>query len=307
MRIGGVSIGETYGRLTVVAYNGVNQHQKTRWLCRCSCGNERTVVGGSLRSGNTTSCGCVHLESLRSRRSALKAKYRKEYDAWKAIHQRCGNPNNPSYRDYGARGVRVAAAWNGAAGFVSFLTDVGIAPTAQHSIDRIDGTKGYEPGNCRWATPATQSANRRSVRQYAHDGQSLTLIEWARALNMSYTTLDYRLRVGGLSFAQATVEPCGPFREVRRGKVYTAWLQIKQRCHNPRHHQYANYGGRGILVCDTWRTSFDAFYAEVGDPPTPQHSLDRRNNEKGYEPGNCRWATSHEQAQNRRSSTRSAA
>jgi hypothetical protein len=71
------------------------------------------------------------------------------------------------------------------------------------------------------------------------------------------------------------------------------------RCRNPRNARYKDYGGRGITVCEAWR-SFEAFLADMGRRPSPAHSLDRRENDGNYEPGNCRWATPEEQANNRR-------
>jgi hypothetical protein len=91
----------------------------------------------------------------------------------------------------------------------------------------------------------------------------------------------------------------------RNGKVcqwsseYTAWAQMKQRCYNPKEHNYARYGGRGIRVADEWRNNFEAFFAHIGPRPSELHSLDRIDNNKNYEPGNVRWATKAEQQQNR--------
>lgn len=87
-----------------------------------------------------------------------------------------------------------------------------------------------------------------------------------------------------------------------RSAEYRAWTAMKARCANPKVNGYARYGGRGVSVCERWLHSFDNFLEDVGRKPTPEHSLDRKNNDGNYEPGNCRWATRIEQANNGRRS-----
>lgn len=82
-----------------------------------------------------------------------------------------------------------------------------------------------------------------------------------------------------------------------------SWETMKRRCFNPNYQNYKYYGGRGITVCEKWRNSFLAFYQDMGPKPTPKHTLDRIDVNKGYEPSNCRWATQLDQARNKRNIT----
>jgi hypothetical protein len=84
-------------------------------------------------------------------------------------------------------------------------------------------------------------------------------------------------------------------------KVYRAWAEIIRRVENPRFNKTKHYMGRGIKMYPEWRQSFEIFYAYIGDPPSPKHSIDRINNDGNYEPGNIRWATHAQQMRNRRS------
>lgn len=87
----------------------------------------------------------------------------------------------------------------------------------------------------------------------------------------------------------------------RRGtSLYNRWASMIQRCENPNDRWYESYGGRGVTVCERWKNSFEDFLVDVGEPPTPKHQLDRIDNDKGYEPGNVRWATPRQQSVNKR-------
>jgi hypothetical protein len=79
---------------------------------------------------------------------------------------------------------------------------------------------------------------------------------------------------------------------------YQTWLSMIKRCENQNHHKYPRYGGRGIKICERWRTNFENFYADMGQRPSDKHSIDRIDNDGHYEPGNCRWATWSEQRRN---------
>ena len=81
--------------------------------------------------------------------------------------------------------------------------------------------------------------------------------------------------------------------------IYRIWSEMIQRCGNPNNQHWGHYGGRGIKVCDEWK-DFRSFYRDMGDRPSPKHSIDRVDNDGNYEPSNCRWATKSEQNRNQR-------
>lgn len=127
--------------------------------------------------------------------------------------QRCTNPKNDRFASYGGRGITVCERWRRS--FDAFATDVGARPSRQHTIDRIDNTKGYEPGNVRWATAIQQQRNMRSNVQVTFRGETLLLVEWAERLKIKYTTLSLRL-FRGWSVERALDEAVVPRRRTKK-------------------------------------------------------------------------------------------
>lgn len=120
-----------------------------------------------------------------------------EYALWLSFKQRCLNPRDKNYPNYGGRGITVCDHW--ASSFQAFYDDMGPRPSPDLTLDRIDNRQGYEPGNCRWATRQTQAENRRNVTFVTVDGLKVTLKEAARRLGVNYATVLYRKNVTGYS------------------------------------------------------------------------------------------------------------
>jgi hypothetical protein len=126
------------------------------------------------------------------------------YRVWNNMRNRCLNPHNRGFWKYGARGVTVAERW---ASFENFLADMGERPSPKHSIDRIDNSRGYEPGNCRWLDMRGQQNNRTNNRRVTYLGETFTLAEWAQRTGLSNSTLQNRLDLLGWPIERALTTP----------------------------------------------------------------------------------------------------
>lgn len=202
----------------------------------------------------------------------------REYKIWSAMKNRCLNPKNSNYSDYGGRGIKIYEPWIHY--FQAFYEYLGPRPTPQHSLDRYPDNDGnYEPGNVRWATKLEQTQNRRPCKTGPTHGN-----------------FDH----GGVGTPE-----------------YKTWGSAKNRCFNPKNDRYPDYGGAGTTMCQGWRDNFPIFLKDLGKKPSPEHTLMRLDPSGHYSCGrcgeclaegwlpNCRWGTKTEQNRNRRPSARS--
>lgn len=184
--------GTIVGRLTVVEPAPYKPGTHRKWLCLCECGNQVTLRSSQIKSESVHSCGCFRSDNQREKATRHGLYYHPSYATWNRMMQRCHNENSDDFPQYGASGITVAPEWHDPA---AFIADMGERPEGT-SIDRIDNSQGYRPGNCRWATPVQQANNTRRTRLYEHDGKTLSIRQWERELGINHGTLWARLNKG---------------------------------------------------------------------------------------------------------------
>ncbi len=106
-----------------------------------------------------------------------------EYTIWIGIKARCYNKKDPSYHNYGGRGIKMDNRWLGENGFINFYNDMGMRPSLKHSVERINNDKNYGNTNCRWATSLEQNSNTRTNRWYEYNGKKMILARWTESIN----------------------------------------------------------------------------------------------------------------------------
>lgn len=194
--------GRVFGKLTVLRFVPT-EGRHAKWLCKCECGNEKVVMSQSLAAGLTVSCGCVGKEQRRAANTSHgesgNAKRSGAYSSWANMMMRCEWGGHPSYDAYGAKGIRVCERWRA---FENFKADMGGRPRGA-SIDRIDNRKGYEPGNCRWATRREQALNTSRTVVVMFDGEPVPAVILCERLGISKKALRARAQRRGNDYALA--------------------------------------------------------------------------------------------------------
>jgi len=185
-------VGQKFSRLEVVSHHH-KTGKKVFWICKCECSKEVVVLGGSLTSVNTTSCGCFKKEETTKRFTTHGMTHTSTFKSWSDMKQRCLNPNDRGYKHYGGRGIQVCQRWQES--FENFLEDMGVCPDGL-TLDRQNNDGNYEKDNCKWATKDEQMNNRRNSVVLEYEGQSKTAAQWAKEKGISPYTIYDRLSSG---------------------------------------------------------------------------------------------------------------
>jgi hypothetical protein len=190
-----------FGRLVALwhSHTNIDQYKKSKnyrkyFKCICDCNQLTIVERNSLVSGNTKSCGCLEKETVKKVNTKHGKSKTREHNIWSGLKQRCLNKKNNHYKNYGARGILISQKW--LYSFESFILDVGIAPSKNHSLDRINNDGNYEPGNCRWATREEQNNNSRRTIFLELNGERKSLADWCYKFNLKRKTVYARIRSG---------------------------------------------------------------------------------------------------------------
>jgi hypothetical protein len=178
-------IGQRFGLLTVISRAENDTYGQARWNCRCDCGGTSTVLSRSLRKNLSTSCGCRQ----GNRKHGLC--YDPIYSSWTNMRNRCDNPKQNGYKNYGGRGITYDPAW---AKFENFLTDMGPSHREGLTIERIDVNGNYCAENCTWVPQADQSRNRRDNVFIETPKGVMPRATAAKAFGIHPPNLIYRMR-----------------------------------------------------------------------------------------------------------------
>ena len=185
-----LNIGDKHGRLTAI-----KQFECRKWEFQCECGNTKIVSKYDVKRGHTASCGCLAKEGLIERRRTHGESDSRLNHTWYNMKKRCYNHNNPKYKNYGARGIKVCDEWkDDYVAFSKWAHDNGY--TDEMTIERIDVDGDYTPENCEWIPMIEQAKNRTSNKWVHIDGRKLSPADIEKRYGIPIKTIYARIASG---------------------------------------------------------------------------------------------------------------
>lgn len=194
--MGKIKEGEKFGRWTVLGLDCIMK-QKQKYKVICDCGAMSSIVGSSLRTGNSKSCGCLNREVAIAKATKHGLRYNCLYQVWNNMMARCYRKNTCGYPLYGARGISVCDRWHKVENFIEDLSPM---PDEKSEIDRIDNDGNYEPSNVRWVSRKENARNTRKTIFVEYQGRRMCLGEAAEISGIGYDVLRGRYRRGSKIF-----------------------------------------------------------------------------------------------------------
>lgn len=187
-----VNKGDKFEKLTVL-HEVEKKNNKRYFKCECECGNKKDIRLGNLTKGKVKSCGCLLKDN--GVRNKIHGQWNKAvYGVWRDMKQRCLNPKNQQYKNYGGRNITVCTEWLEAENFIKWAFSNGYQQDL--SLDRKDVNGNYEPGNCRWVTMSVQQNNKRTNRIITYKGTTKNIKEWSKITGVNHETIRRRLKDG---------------------------------------------------------------------------------------------------------------
>lgn len=195
-----VKAGDRFGRITILAVGKLPGTYKYRAVYRCDCGTEKCVQIGSIQIGTTKSCGCASADRMRTHglwNDPLSI-------VWRHMVNRCTDPNDEHYANYGARGITVCPRWMD---LTAFHSDMAPTYVPGLTLDRRDNAQGYSPANCHWITPMQQARNKRNNILVTIDDRTMILKDWCHHYGVNYHTVYHRINAMGWEPIRALTTP----------------------------------------------------------------------------------------------------